>query len=95
MAEQNADSPHVMRRGAAARNARTGLILFFPYLLFYAGFVAMNTFASQRMGEPAFMGLNLAIVYGFALIVGAFLLAIVYLWLCRSGAVAAGGEGGR
>jgi uncharacterized membrane protein (DUF485 family) len=35
------------------------------------------------MEETPFAGLNLAILYGLALIVGAFVLSIIYGWLCR------------
>jgi dipeptide/tripeptide permease len=35
-----------------------------------------------------FAGINLAVWYGFALIAGALVLAIVYAWLCRRAALA-------
>jgi len=31
-----------------------------------------------------FAGLNLAIVYGFMLIIAAFVLALIYGWMCRN-----------
>ena len=65
------------------RNARIGLVLFLIYLLLYVGFVGLNAFAPAIMERPALSGVNLAIVYGFALIVAAFLLALLYGWLCR------------
>ncbi len=68
------------------RNARYGLILFFIYLALYAGFLLLNAFAPDSMGEPAVLGLNLAVVYGLGLIFAAFALALVYAWLCREGA---------
>lgn len=95
MAEDPSEAPNLSGRNSAARNARTGLMLFFPYLIFYSGFVVLNTFAPQRMGEPVIAGLNLAVVYGFALIVGAFVLSIVYVWLCRSGAAYGAESGGK
>ncbi|MDB5292708.1 MAG: putative rane protein [Phycisphaerales bacterium] len=79
------------------RNARLGLGLFFLYLLFYAGFVALNAFAADMMGRPvaAFGGVNFAIVYGMALIIAAFVLACVYMALCKDPASSGGEEGGR
>jgi uncharacterized membrane protein (DUF485 family) len=70
----------------AGRNARYGLVLFFIYLALYAGFLLLNAFAPEQMGEPFVLGLNLAVVYGLGLIFAAFALALVYAWLCREGA---------
>jgi uncharacterized membrane protein (DUF485 family) len=78
------DEPHCER--TAARNARTGLILFACYLISYAGFIALSAFAPGVMSRPAFAGLNFAIVYGFSLIINAFALALIYGWLCRRNA---------
>jgi len=65
-----------------ARNARYGLILFVIYVIFYAGFVVLCAFKPDVMAHDM-AGVNLAVVYGFALIVAAFVLAIVYMLLCR------------
>ncbi len=65
-------------------NARVGLILFAVYLVLYLGFVLLNAFAPKTMELTPLFGVNLAIWYGFALIATAFMLAIVYGWLCRS-----------
>jgi len=67
----------------AAANARAGLGLFFLYLALYTGFVGLNAFAPQRMARPALGGLNLALLYGLVLIAAAFVLALVYMALCR------------
>ncbi|HEY2840339.1 MAG TPA: DUF485 domain-containing protein [Pirellulales bacterium] len=67
----------------AARNARTGMKLFAIYLPLYAAFVLISAFAPDRMAERPFFGINLAIWYGFGLLGGALLLALVYSWLCR------------
>jgi len=66
------------------RNSRIGLALFTLYLLFYCGFMGLNAFAPDAMEETPIAGLNLAILYGFALILAAFLLAIIYGLLCKS-----------
>ena len=66
-----------------SKNARLGLFLFTVYTLFYAGFVLLNAFAADTMEWLPFAGINLAIWYGFGLIIGAFVLAGVYGFLCR------------
>ena len=67
----------------AARNARYGMVLFLIYLAFYGGFVGLNAFAPAQMDSSPAFGLNLATLYGFALIVAAMILALVYSWFCR------------
>lgn len=68
----------------AARNARFGLLLFVVYLLLYGGFVGINAFAPDLMQAKPLAGINLAILYGMGLILSAFLLALIYGWLCRT-----------
>jgi uncharacterized membrane protein (DUF485 family) len=65
------------------RNARHGLMLFAIYLAVYAVFVWLAAFAPDIMGHPTQFGPNVAIVYGFGLIVGAFVLALIYMFLCQ------------
>jgi uncharacterized membrane protein (DUF485 family) len=67
-----------------SRNARVGLWLFAVYLLLYAGFMALNAFFPQKMADAPFGGVNLAVLYGLVLIVAAFLLALVYVFLVRN-----------
>jgi uncharacterized membrane protein (DUF485 family) len=62
---------------------RLGIWMFVFYALFYAGFVALNLIKPPAMGTLVFAGLNLATVYGFALIIVAFIEALVYDALCR------------
>jgi uncharacterized membrane protein (DUF485 family) len=64
------------------KNARLGLILFAVYLIFYGGFVFISAFRADLMEATPYAGVNLAILYGFALIVGAFALALLYGFLC-------------
>jgi uncharacterized membrane protein (DUF485 family) len=68
----------------SARNARYGVWLFAVYLAFYAAFVLLNAFRPQVMDITPAAGINLAVLYGFGLIVAAFALALVYAWLCRA-----------
>jgi uncharacterized membrane protein (DUF485 family) len=65
------------------RESRIGLVLFFVYLFFYGGFVLLNAFAPRTMEWTPVEGLNLAVLYGFALIIVAFVLALLYGLLCR------------
>ena len=66
---------------AAAVRARWGLILFTIYLSFYGAFVGINAFAPDMMSTEM-VGMNLAVVYGFALIAAALALAVVYAVIC-------------
>ena len=65
------------------RNARYGLVLFAVYLLVYGVFVLLNAFAADVM-KVTILGVNRAVLYGLGLIVAAFVLALVYAWLCRA-----------
>ena len=58
--------------------SRLGLVLFAVYLALYGGFVLLNTFAPATMEATPWAGINVAILYGFGLIIGAVLLALIY-----------------
>jgi hypothetical protein len=62
---------------------RVGIWMVLAYSLFYAGFVAINLLSPLLMEKTVFAGLNLATVYGFALIIVALLQALVYDAMCR------------
>ena len=64
-------------------NMRLGLVLFAIYLVLYLGFVLINAFRAELMEATVWAGLNLAIVYGFALIVVALVLSLIYGFACR------------
>lgn len=66
-----------------SRNARIGLVLFVVYLLLYGGFVFLNAFAADVMETTPIAGVNLAILYGFGLIIAALILALIYGFLCK------------
>lgn len=70
----------------STHNSRIGLAMFVVYLVFYGGFVLLSAFSPQTMEITPLAGVNLAIWYGFGLIGLAILLALVYGWICRSGA---------
>ena len=64
-------------------NVRLGLILFAIYLALYLGFVLINALNAKLMETIVLAGLNLAIVYGMALIVIALVLALIYGTMCK------------
>jgi len=69
-----------------SKNARLGLGLFVFYLAFYVAFVLVNAFAPQTMEftvELIVGSVNLAVLSGFALIVLAVVMALLYGALCK------------
>jgi len=68
---------------AFAFKRRLGVIMFAVYAVVYAGFVVINLVRPALMGRLALGGQNLAVVYGFGLIVFALLLALVYNTACN------------
>jgi uncharacterized membrane protein (DUF485 family) len=75
--------PSKQNQPGTTRAGRIGLVLFAVYVLFYAGFVGLSAFAPQIMSTRPLGGVNLAIDYGMGLIIGAFLLALLYMVLAR------------
>lgn len=69
---------------AAAYKSKLGIWMFLCYLIIYVVFVAINVGSPLLMERIVWRGMNLATVYGFALIVIALLQALVYDVLCRS-----------
>ena len=68
---------------AGPYKAQLGIWMFVFYSIFYASFVAINLINPLAMATIVFAGLNLATVYGFALIVVALIEALIYDWMCR------------
>jgi len=75
--------PSNQHQPGTTRAGRIGLVLFAVYVLFYAGFVGLSAFAPQIMSTRPLGGVNLAIDYGMGLIIGAFVLALLYMVLAR------------
>lgn len=73
----------VGKDAVAAYKSRLGIWMFILYALFYVGFVAINLYDPLMMERIVAFGLNLATVYGFSLIMGALILALIYDGLCR------------
>jgi uncharacterized membrane protein (DUF485 family) len=67
---------------ASPYKTRVGVLMFLAYALIYVGFIAINVIDPPLMETIVFAGLNLAIVYGFGLIVLAIILAIIFNALC-------------
>lgn len=69
---------------ASPYKTRIGVWMFWFYSAIYAGFVIINLVQPTLMEVTLFMGLNVAVFYGFFLIVFALLLALVYNHLATS-----------
>lgn len=67
-----------------SRNSRIGLVLFVVYLALYGGFVLLNAFRPDLMEWTPVGGLNLAVLYGFGLIIGALVLSLIYGLVCTN-----------
>lgn len=63
---------------ASGYKMRIGIWMFFLYAAVYAGFVVINVAKPVLMEKIIFKGLNLAVVYGFGLIILAMVLALIY-----------------
>lgn len=68
---------------ASAFKTRVGIWMFLLYAIIYGGFVLINTINPELMGSDI-GSLNLAIIYGFGLIIFAIMLAVVYNAICTA-----------
>lgn len=71
---------------------KLGLKLFFAYALFYLVFVGINTLFPSLMETVVFLGLNLAVVYGFSLIIIAVIMGVIYNHYCTRKEISSQGE---
>ncbi|HNV68349.1 MAG TPA: DUF485 domain-containing protein [Candidatus Ozemobacteraceae bacterium] len=69
---------------ASDYKSRIGVWMFWLYAFIYASFVGINLLWPTSMENIVFMGLNLAVFYGFGLIVFALVLALIYNHLSTS-----------
>jgi len=67
---------------AQGYKSKLGVMMFLIYAVIYAGFVAINIISPLIMEKTIFLGLNLAVIYGFALIIIALILALIYNHAC-------------
>ena len=68
---------------ASSFKTRIGIWMFCLYAVIYIGFVVINAFKPALMASDI-GDLNLAIVYGFGLIIFALMLAFVYNAICTA-----------
>jgi uncharacterized membrane protein (DUF485 family) len=68
---------------AASRKSKLGLKLFLVYGLVYLGFIIIGVFNPSLMGVRVIWGLNLAIFYGFSLIILAIVMGFLYHLACN------------
>lgn len=61
---------------------RVGFFFFLAYAIVYAGFIVINTIWPRTMEARVLFGLNLAVCYGFGLILLAIVAGLVYNLLC-------------
>ncbi len=67
---------------ATEKKTKLGLKLFLVYSLIYIGFVTINIVNPSLMETIIIFGLNLAIVYGFLLIIVAIVMGLIYNSTC-------------
>lgn len=67
---------------ASGYKMRLGVMMFIPYALIYAVFVVINLVKPVLMETKVIFGLNLAVVYGFGLIILALIMALIYNRMC-------------
>lgn len=68
---------------SSAFKSRVGVWMFILYAIVYVGFVLINTLNPELMGSDI-GSLNLALIYGFGLIIFALLLAFIYNAICTA-----------
>ena len=67
---------------AIGYKTRLGAWMFFLYALVYLGFILINIIKPVLMEKQIIFGLNLAVVYGFGLIILSIIMALIYNVLC-------------
>jgi uncharacterized membrane protein (DUF485 family) len=67
---------------ASSKKSRLGVILFLFYTAVYAGFVIIGLVNPELMGLHVIGKQNLAIVYGFGLIILAIVMGFIYNAIC-------------
>ena len=67
---------------ASSYKSKLGVKLFIVYSLVYVIFVAINVVSPETMEMKAIFGLNLAVTYGFFLILLAIVMGLFYNNLC-------------
>ncbi len=81
--DHGGESTEARDESVERHNARVGMVLFIAYLAVYAAYMVVNVLVPEWMDVVPFWGLNLAVLWGMGLIVGALILSIIYMLLCR------------
>ena len=68
---------------AAAYKTKLGISMFIVYTLTYFSFVVINA-VNPAMMQKVYFGQTLAVLYGFFLILLAFVMAIIYNHFCTA-----------
>jgi uncharacterized membrane protein (DUF485 family) len=76
------EQPPATESPEARQNARLGLWMFALYTALYVGFMVLNAFYREKMAALYF-GVTLSVLYGFFLILSAFVMALLYLYLSK------------
>ena len=74
--------PPSLETDESRHNATLGLWLFALYTALYVVFIVMSAFYREKMAELYF-GVMLSVLFGFFLILAAFVLALLYLYLSK------------
>ncbi len=69
---------------AQGYKSKLGVRMFLVYAAIYIGFVALNIISPLTMEKTILLGLNLAVIYGFGLIIIALIMALVYNRACTN-----------
>jgi uncharacterized membrane protein (DUF485 family) len=75
-------APEMGKDYSIAYKTRLGVILFFVYMIIYAGFVVIGVFLPELFNKDLYAGLNLAFLYGMGLIVLAIIMGLIYNFFC-------------
>ena len=67
---------------ASGKKTKLGIWFFILYTIVYAIFVTINVVNYEAMGKIVFGNQNLAVVFGFGLIIFAIVLGLIYNSLC-------------
>jgi uncharacterized membrane protein (DUF485 family) len=67
---------------ATPYKTRLGVWMFILYSLIYAVFVAISVTDVSILEAQGVLGMNLAVVFGFGLIIVALVLAVIYNHMC-------------
>lgn len=67
---------------ASGYKSKLGVKMILVYAVIYFGFILINTFKPKLMSVKIVFGVNLAVIYGFGLIILAIVLGIIYNAKC-------------